>query len=97
VEAGEDGLPGPVALGEVAPGGTGVQDPEDAVDEGPVVTRWTTDLAAMDPWREQGCDASPLPVGQLRAAQGWPPGKDGPFREIDPSIWYTFVLLPNRA
>src|SRR4051794_35197503 len=31
IEPGEDGLPGPVALGEITPGRAGVQDPKDTV------------------------------------------------------------------
>src|SRR5438477_387437 len=39
MEAAEDRRPGPLALGEVAPRRAGMQDPEDAVDDRPVIGR----------------------------------------------------------
>src|SRR5262249_22121489 len=61
VEAGVDGLPRAEELGQVAPGGAGVQDPEDAVDhEAVVLGRPSGPLTG----REQGAQDLPLGIGQ---------------------------------
>src|SRR5262245_52306270 len=62
-EAVVDGLPGAVALGQVAPGGAGVQPPEDAVEQRAVVLPLAAPLAR--PRREEGGKQPPLLVGKF--------------------------------
>jgi hypothetical protein len=73
VEAGEDGRPRPVTLGQVPPRGAGVQDPEDADDERTVLAGRSADAAGMAPLGEQRRDTSPLRVREFVAAHGRPP------------------------
>jgi hypothetical protein len=71
VEAGRDGLPGPIALGQGATGAAGAQDPEDAIEDGAVVPGRTTGAGFLQ-W-EQGTKPLPLPVAQIvqfQAAKG---------------------------
>ena len=56
------GLPGPVALGQVAPRGPGAQLPQDRVDHLAVVTALTP--TALDRW-QQRLDPRPGLIGQL--------------------------------
>src|SRR6185369_3390272 len=67
VEAVVDGLPGPVAFGGVGPGGAGMQVPEDAVDQGPVVLPGMAGLAVVVAVGEEGLDLLPLGVGEVVA------------------------------
>src|SRR5436309_13817589 len=76
IEPGKDGLPGPVALGEIAPGRAGVQDPKDTVDDRAVVARRPPHLTEAGPLAEQGRDAVPLLVRQFVAAHDWLPEID---------------------
>src|SRR4051794_35858824 len=74
VEAVVDGLPGAVARGGVGPGGAGVQVPEDAVDQGPVVLEGAAGLAVVVAVGEGVPDPKPLGVGEVEAVvHGSPP------------------------
>src|SRR4051794_13031124 len=74
VEAVVDGLPLAVALGGIGPGGAGVQVPEDAVDQGPVVLPGAAGLAVVVAVGEGVPDPKPLGVGEVEAVvHGSPP------------------------
>ncbi len=64
IEPGGDGGGGPIAGGQVGPGRAGAQDPEDAVDDRPVVVARAAPLAALDRTAglEQGFEPRPLCV-----------------------------------
>src|SRR5262249_54315207 len=83
VEAVVDGLPGAVALGGVGPGGAGVQVPEDAVDQGPVVLPGVAGLAVVVAVGKEGRDPPPLGVGEIEEIHGWPPSGNLPSREME--------------
>jgi len=68
-EAVVDRLPVAVPLGQVAPGSAGTEDPEDAVEDLPVVLERT---AAALHFQEQRFDALKLLVGQFVAAARHP-------------------------
>jgi len=70
LESGKHGLPWSVALGEVTPGRTGVQDPKNPVDDRAVVTWRAAHLTGAGPLRKQNRDAIPLLVRQFVAAHG---------------------------
>ena len=61
IEARVDGFPGSEKLRQVAPGGAGVEDPEDAVDHEAVVLGRT---AGPLTGREQGAQDLPLGIAQ---------------------------------
>lgn len=67
-----DGLPGPMARGQIASGSPGVQPPENAVENGAVVLPGPAPALA----RQQGLERPPLPLIQLVAhhAGSPPPG-----------------------
>src|SRR5262249_9465507 len=58
-----DGLPGPEAFGQVAPGGAGIESPEDAVEHQAVVLPLAAPFAR--PAREEGSQELPLSVGKF--------------------------------
>src|SRR5262249_24963926 len=62
-EAVVDCLPFAVTFGQVAPGGAGVQPPEDAVEDGAVVLPLAAALAGA--WRKEGSQKLPLLVGKF--------------------------------
>src|SRR4051794_33316265 len=68
VEVVEHGLPGPVPFGKITPRRTGVQDPEDPVDDGArfVVAR-SARFAPSGRIGEKRSDASPLGIGEFIA------------------------------
>src|SRR5690242_7812609 len=70
VEALIDRLPGAIALRQVAPRGAGMEDPQDAVDDGTGITEGTTGPTAMRPVRQEGSDPSPLRLGEFIASHG---------------------------
>src|SRR5262245_25004304 len=83
VEAVVDGLPGAVAARRIRPGGAGVQVPEDAVDERPVVVPRVAAAAVVVAVGEEAPDALPLGVGEVKAVvHGWPPSGNRPSREL---------------
>jgi hypothetical protein len=61
VEATGYGLPGAVALGQITPGSTGLENPQDAIDDPPVVMVRATDLRFV--WWEKLLQALPLRFG----------------------------------
>jgi hypothetical protein len=61
VEPAGDGPPGPVAFGQIAPGSAGLEDPEDAVDDPPVVMVGTPHPRFL--WWEKLLQALPLRFG----------------------------------
>src|SRR5438552_1065806 len=73
VEAVVDGLPGSVALGGIGPGGAGMQVPEDAVNQGPVILPGMAGPAVVVAVGEERLDLLPLGVGKVVAVHGWPP------------------------
>ena len=52
VEAAGDGLPGAIPFGHVAPGGTGTDNPQDAVEDAAVVSGWAAGMGFL--WGKQG-------------------------------------------
>jgi hypothetical protein len=62
-EAVVDGLPGAEALGQVAPGGAGVEPPEDAVEHKAVVLPLAARLGRLR--GEEGSEQLPLLVGEF--------------------------------
>ena len=52
VEAAGDGLPGAIPFGQITPGSAGADDPEDAVEDASVVSRWTASVRFLR--RKQG-------------------------------------------
>jgi hypothetical protein len=68
--------PGTVAFRDVAPGGAGVESPEDAVDNAAVILRWPTATAVMPRLGQERLETFPLLVRQFIAvSHGWPPGR----------------------
>ena len=63
IEAAGHCLPGTIARRQPTPGGTGAEDPQDAVDNRPMVVRRATGLGFLG-W-EQGRQLLPLVVGQV--------------------------------
>jgi hypothetical protein len=61
VEATGNGLPGAVALGQIAPGSARLENPQDAIDDPPVVMAGTTDPRFV--WWEKLLQALPLRFG----------------------------------
>src|SRR4051794_23374255 len=92
VEAVPDGLPRPVTLGEVTPGGAGMQDPQDAVDDGAVVPGGPPGLTVVGWVGKQRRDPLPLPVRQFVAAHGWPPFGNLSTRVRCLPILYLFAI-----
>ena len=78
VEGREDRLPGAVAIGEITPGGAGMQDPEDAINDRPGIVEGVACAAAMSPVRQEGRDPFPLLLGKLIAAHGRTRWGNGP-------------------
>ena len=68
-EAVVDRLPLAIARGQVAPGGAGVQPPEDAVEDGAVVLPLATTFAR--PKWEEGSQQLPLLVGEFVSLHTW--------------------------
>jgi hypothetical protein len=62
-EAVVDRLPFAVAFGEVAPRGTGVEPPEDAIEDGTVVLPLAA--ALVRPWRKERSQQPPLLIGKF--------------------------------
>jgi hypothetical protein len=74
IEAIVDGLPGPVAFRDIAPGGAGVQDPEDAIDEGVVIAPGMPAAAVMGGMGQEAFDPSPKTgIEFIAASHGRPP------------------------
>ena len=69
VEPPPGGVPVPEALGEVAPGGTGLGDPEDGVHEMTVVGG--RDAGVAGPAGEEAVYPHPVFIRQLVATHGW--------------------------
>jgi hypothetical protein len=63
VEAAGDGLPGAIPFGHVAPGSTGADDPEDAVEDASMVSGGAAGVRFL--WRKQGLSPLPLPIGEV--------------------------------
>src|SRR5207237_10206842 len=78
VEAIIDSLPGAIARRGIGPRGAGVQVPEDAVDQRPVVLPGATGLTVVVAVGEKGCKPLPLGVGETVAIHGWPPWGNPP-------------------
>ena len=62
IEATGDGAPGAIALRQIPPGSTGLENPEDSVDDPPMVVVGTANPGLLR-W-EQGLQALPLRFGQ---------------------------------
>src|SRR5262249_45887119 len=84
VAAGVDRLRRAVAVGDVRPGGAGVQAPQDAVDDGAVVFPRVPRPAAVVAVGEEGGDELPLGVGEFVAVHGWPPLGNRPAGQLEP-------------
>src|SRR5215213_6743941 len=64
------GLPGPIALGQVTPGCTGAQPPQDPVDRAAMVSPLPTRAPV---WWQQRCDHRPGLIRQLTTSVHEPP------------------------
>jgi hypothetical protein len=64
IEARGDRLPWPVALGQVAPRGPGLVDPEHAVDDAPMVVERTASSSRGARWQKRR-EVCPLFIGQF--------------------------------
>jgi hypothetical protein len=64
IEARGDRLPRPVALGQVAPRGPGLVDPEHAVDDAPMVVERTASSSRGARWQKRR-EVCPLFIGQF--------------------------------
>ncbi len=73
VEMIENGFPGPIAFGKVTPRGSGVQNPENAVDVEAIVFTRAASTAVMRSMWEKGRDPRPLPVREFVAMHDGPP------------------------
>jgi len=73
VEMIEDGFPGPIAFGKVAPRGAGVQNPENAVDVEAIVFTRTAATTVMRSAGEKGRDPRPVSVREFVAMHDGPP------------------------
>jgi hypothetical protein len=73
VEMVEDRLPRSIAFGKITPRRSGVQNPEDAVDEGAMGFTRAASVPVMRRVRKQRSDPSPLPVREFVSVHGWPP------------------------
>ena len=82
VEALEDRLPGAVAFREVTPGGTGMEDPEDAVDDRARIVERVACLAVMRTVGHEGRDPCPLLLGEFIAAHGRTRWGNGPLKSL---------------
>ena len=78
IEGREDRLPGAVSIGEITPGGAGMQAPEDAMNYRPGIVEGEACAAAMSPVRQEGRDPSPLLLGEFIAAHGRTRWGNGP-------------------
>jgi hypothetical protein len=63
VKAAGDGLPAAIPFGHVAPGSTGADDPEDAVEDASMVSGWAAGVRFL--WRKQGVSPLPLSIGEV--------------------------------
>jgi hypothetical protein len=63
IEAAGHRAPGAIALGQVPPGGPGTQDPQEAVQDAPVIDRRPTRARCLG--REQRLQPLPLGIGQI--------------------------------
>src|SRR3954451_278505 len=77
IEGREDRLPGAVAVGEIAPRGAGMEDPEDAINDRTGIVEGMACAAMMCPVRQVGRDPSPLWLGEFVAAHGLTPWGNG--------------------
>jgi hypothetical protein len=74
IEAIVDGLPGSVAFRDIPPGGAGVQDPEDAIDEGVVIVPGMPPAAVMGGMGQEVFDPPPeTRIELIAASHGGPP------------------------
>ena len=71
-EAIMEGLERTVAFGQVAPGRAGMQDPEDAVDDGAMFTPGMSGMPGVS-GREKGFQNRPLLIGEFVASHGSSP------------------------
>jgi len=89
VEALVDRLPRAIALREVAPRGAGMEDPQDAVDDGTGIAEGATGPTLMRPMRQEGSDPSPPRLGEFIAAHGRTRWGNGPV----PGLMTTIIIF----
>jgi hypothetical protein len=83
IEAVVDGLPGAVAFRDIAPGGAGVEDPEDAVEAIAMGLPGMPLAAVVCGMGQEVLDPFPLTVIEFVATtHGWPPFGNRPPREM---------------
>jgi hypothetical protein len=83
-EAVVDGLPRAVAARDIAPGGAGVQAPEDAIEEAAMRPPRVAFAAVVSQVREEARDALPLPVLEFVApSHGGPPFGNLPAGQLE--------------
>ena len=82
VEELDNCLPGPVTFWEVAPGGAGMQDPKDAVDQRSGIVEGVAGSMVVSAVGQQGGDPCPLLVREFVAVHGWVPEGDQPIRPV---------------
>jgi hypothetical protein len=73
-KAGIEALPGAIAFRDVPPRSPGVQPPEDAVDDAPVILQRPATAAVMSRGWQEWRKMFPLLLGKFIAVSpGWPP------------------------
>src|SRR6267154_932519 len=92
VEELEHRLPGAVAFREITPGGAGVQDPQDAVEQGPRIVEGMAHLTVVSTVWQQGGNALPLFVREFVAAHDRPRLSNHPLRPLPLS--HIILLQP---
>jgi hypothetical protein len=83
VEPVGDGLPGSIAFREITPGGAGVEDPEDAVEQVAMGLPGMSLAPVVGGMGQEVLEPFPLTVVELiTTTQGWPPVGNRPSREV---------------
>jgi len=81
-EAAVDGFPGPIALGDVAPGGASVEAPEDPIEDALMILPGSATTVLVGRVREEWGDTLPLPLREFMATRhGWSPGRTSTLRK----------------
>jgi len=86
VEAVVDGLPRPVPFRGVRPGRAGVEMPQDAIDQEPMIFPRASCPTVVIAIGKEGSNLLPLSISKFVAVHGWPPCGYLPARELGTSI-----------
>src|SRR5262249_41269218 len=89
LEAAVDGVPWAVAFGQIAPGGAGAQDPQDAVEYGVVGHPGPAGLAVVAWLGPPRLQTRVLGFGKFVAMHGKPPLGNSPAPELGLTLLYA--------